>query len=158
MKICCGSAYFCTMTTDPLSSLFCTEPFRAIHQEFQQITELGLFDQQIFRRGLLQRNNFPLHFLSWTKTPFKWMAFAHSLGPQLAVLLPTPFLGSRNRQAEDEGAMGLTQQVHTWNKCNYWTSFSISTSIWLKEVLTDLIYLLFPSGVFHMWNRFEKIT
>lgn len=74
-----------------------------MHQEFRQITEPSVFYQQIFRRGLLQRNNFPLHFLSWTKTPFKWMAFAHSLWPQLAVLLPTLVLWSQNRQTEDEG-------------------------------------------------------
>lgn len=91
-----------------------------MHQEFRQITEPSVFYQQIFRRGLLQRNNFPLHFLSWTKTPFKWMAFAHSLWPQLAVLLPTLVLWSQNRQTEDEGRWrGLTQQVHTWNNCNY---------------------------------------
>ena len=113
--ICKSSVYshtFYRKTADPLSFLFlvssyCTGPFTEIHQEFQQITELSVFDQQIFRRGLLQRNNFPLHFLSWTKTPFKWMAFAHSLRPQLAVLLPTLVLWSQSRQAEDEGQRWL---------------------------------------------------
>lgn len=82
---------------------YCTGPFKEMHQEFQQITGPSVFDQQIFRRGLLQRNNFPLHFLSWTKTPLKWMAFAHSLWPQLAVLLPTLVLWPQNRQTGDEG-------------------------------------------------------
>lgn len=84
-----------------------------MHQESQQITELlGFFDQQIFTRGLLQRNNFPLHFLSWTKTPLKWMAFAHSLWPQLAALLaglvlwPAEQTGSRWRATEGVATTG----------------------------------------------------
>lgn len=120
-----------------LAFSYCTGPFKEMHQEFQQITEPSVFDQQIFRRGLLQRNNFPLHFLSWTKTPLKWMAFAHSLWPQLAVLLHTLVLWPQNRQTEDEGQWrGLTQQVHTWNDCNYCphpisTPLSDLTRCWL---------------------------
>lgn len=116
-----------------------------MHQEFRQITEPSVFDQQVFRRGLLQRNNFPLHFLSWTKTPFKWMAFAHSLWPQLAALLPTLVLWSQNRQTEDEGRWrGLTQQVRTWNNCNYYSASFSGTAAWLDGVLADLfIFSLF---------------
>ncbi|MEQ2228942.1 hypothetical protein ILYODFUR_013825 [Ilyodon furcidens] len=33
------------------------------------------------------------------------MAFARSLRPQLAALLPTPILWSRSRHAEDEGTI-----------------------------------------------------
>lgn len=55
----------------PTSDLSKRDPL----QEFQQITGACclllpfFFDQQIFRRGLLQRNNFPLHFSGRTKTP-----------------------------------------------------------------------------------------
>lgn len=66
------------------------------------------------QKALLQRNNFPLHFLSWTKTPLKWMAFAHSLWPQLAALLATLVLWPQNRRTRDEGrSRGSTQQVQT---------------------------------------------
>lgn len=96
---------------------------------------------------LLQRNNFPLHFLSWTKTPFKWMAFAHSMRPQLGALLPTPILWSRSGHAEDEGMRGTGggwgQQVHTWNNCNYWPDSSDSGRRQTGEGVDWSIYLSF---------------
>lgn len=112
-----------------------------MHHEFQQITGPSVFDQQIFRRGLLQRNNFPLHFLSRTKTPLKWMAFAHSLWPQLAVLLPALVLRPLNRQAADEGRQkGLTQQVEKHMK-------RLNTSIRPDKVLFDLFTFVLFLGV-----------
>lgn len=91
----------------PLPSFsFCAGSYKGIHQEFRQITEPSVFDQQIFRRRLLQRNNFPLHFLSWTKTPLKWMAFAHSLWPQLAALWPSLVLWPQNRTRRMKGDGG----------------------------------------------------
>lgn len=88
------------------------------------------------KSGLLQRHNFPLHFLGRTKTPFKWMAFAHSLRPQLAALLPTPIHRSQNGGWGGDGAgRGMTQQVRTWNNCNYCSSCLLAaqsdlTSCW----------------------------
>lgn len=125
---------------------YCTGPFKEMHQEFQQITGPSVFDQQFFRRGLLQRNNFPLHFLSWTKTPLKWMAFAHSLWPQLAVLLPTLVLWPLNRQAADEGRQkGLTRQVQKHMK-------RLNASIRLDKVLFDLFtFVLFLGVADFLW-------
>lgn len=124
-----------------------------MHQESQQITELWVFDQQIFTRGLLQRNNFPLHFLSWTKTPLKWMAFAHSLWPQLAALLASLVLWPLNRQAADEGRQrGLTQQVLKHIKpLQLLSSLRRNTSISLSKGLVELFIF-----VLIFWKAWAK--
>lgn len=67
------------------------------------------FDQQIFRRGLLQRNNFPLHFSGRTKTPLKQAAFAHSLWPQLAALLDAGLLHWAPENTSSSSSVGPDQ-------------------------------------------------
>lgn len=66
--------------------------FRKIPGAFRQILRLPVFDHN-YSRGLLQRNNFPLHFLVGTKSPLEMNGFcsqhvaaagsivAHSLAP-----------------------------------------------------------------------------
>lgn len=106
-------------------------------------------------KGLLQRHNFPLHFLSRTKTPFKWMAFAHSLRPQLAALLPTPIQrpqsGRTDRQADGGGWGGDgtgrgddTTGTHM-KQLQLLLLWLISSTVWLNKVLIHFFlgYLIF---------------